>query len=438
MDDALYPYWKRNLTVIWITQFFTLGAISLVLPFVPYYLRELAPAASDGQLRAYSAISALVTQVAFAIAAPVWGWVADRFGRKKMLLRAVFGASAVMLLMGFSRTVGEFIALRFIQGLLTGTMSASMTLVSCSTPPEKRGFALGILSSSFFSGDMAGLTLGGILAENFGYRNSFYITSTILAVMAVCVLFGAVEKFTPAPPERQDDAGGRLGRLLHSWKALIWPMLPILLLYVFASLSRYLDQSQLALYIERLNGGSAFGGKELCTSVIMGAGSLGAIISGFTLSRFIDKRAKFIAVSIGVVAGCAMLMMAFLPHLLPMEPRIPLVWLAHPGLSATAGVLALIPLRFIMVFAAGGMEPICHSWLTKATSPEHQGVMFGYAQTFRAIGSSLAHIAAGVIAPTLGLTAIYIAGPVAFLVFVAAVQLSYPHIQRCMAQNTPR
>lgn len=436
MSDLAYPYWRRNLTVLWFSQFFTLGSISLVLPFVPYFLRELAPSYSEEQLRVCSAASALVTQVAFAVAAPVWGWVADRYGRKKMLLRAVFGVSVVMGLMGMSTSVAMFIALRFIQGLFTGTMSASMTLVSCSTPPEKRGFAVGILSSSFFSGDMAGLTLGGILAENFGYRNSFFITAAISLVMGLIVLVGTVEKFSAggARDEVPRLAGeSRVHHLFHVWQVLIVPMLPILLLYVFCSLARYLDQSQLALYIEKLNGGAGFRGKELCTSIIMGAGSLGAIISGFVLSRFVDRRARFIATAIGLIAAAAMLMMAVLPYCLPMEPRFSLAWLGHPRLTTTLCALALVPLRFIMIFAAGGMEPICHTWLTKATSPEHQGVMFGYAQTFRAIGSSLAHIAAGIIAPTLGLTAIYVAGPVAFIIFVIAVQAAYPHIVRRMA-----
>ncbi len=437
-SDLQYPYWKRNLTVIWITQFFTLGSISLILPFVPYFLRELAPNVSEEQLRVYSAMSQLVTQIAFAIVAPIWGWLADRYGRKKMLLRAVFGVAVIMFLMGHSPSVSVFIVLRFIQGCLTGTMSASMTLVSCSTPPEKRGFALGMLSSAFFSGDMAGLTLGGILAENFGYRNSFFITSGVALIMGFAVLFGAVEKFVRVESDPVTLPGtahlGRVATILHSWKVLVIPMLPILMLYIFGSLSRYFDQSQLALYIEKLNGGPAFSGREISTSFIMAAGSLGAIISGFLLSRFIDRYPRIIALSVGTIAGIAMLMMAILPQLMPMEPRIPLTWIAHPHITVTSCILLMIPLRFVMIFAAGGIEPICHTWLTKATEPEHQGVMFGYAQTFRAIGCSLAHLCAGIVAPTLGLTAIYIAGPIAFLLFVIAVQTSYPAIQRRIAR----
>ena len=149
--DLEYPKWRQNLAVLWFTQFCSSGAFSIVLPFCPYFMRELLPGASEERIRLYAALSAMLPLLSYTICAPLWGWVADRFGRKKMILRAAFGGGMTLLLMGFAQNVMQFLALRVVQGFLTGTVTATLTLISGTTPPERQGFAMGTISSAVFA-----------------------------------------------------------------------------------------------------------------------------------------------------------------------------------------------------------------------------------------------------------------------------------------------
>ncbi|MBO4620799.1 MAG: MFS transporter [Victivallales bacterium] len=407
-----YPYWRRNLWVLWVAQFVSVCGFSLSIPFAPYFLRELAPEATAAQIRFYAALAAFISQLGFAIFSPIWGWLADRYGRKNMALRAAFGGTLVLGLMGFSQNVTQFILLRALQGILTGTIAASMTLIACTTPQEKQGYALGIYSSSLFSGDMTGLFLGGFMAANFGFRNSFHISAILVLGTALLILFGAREDFHREAPL----ADAIRNHESDLWHSALLPALPALFIYSFSCLAYCLDESQVALYVEQLNGGPAQPGRELLTSLTLGAGSLGAMSAGLILSHFIDRNPSRLACLSAIAAGLAMLTMALLPQWLPATPRAPFL-----GHFATWSALCLIPLRLLTVFFAGGVDTICNTWISKVTLPAHRGIMFGISRTFRAIGTCSGHLTAGAVAPTLGITTLYYIGPLAFFLLATMV-----------------
>ena len=417
-SSSEYPYWRRNLAVLWISQFFSLCGFSMSVPFAPYFLRELAPEATEPQIRFYAALSSLFVQLTFAFASPLWGWVADRYGRKKMVLRAATMGVVILALMGFCQSVYQFLSLRLMQGIFTGTIAASTTLIACNTPQEKQGYALGILSSSIFSGDMTGLLIGGVLSSHFGFRTSFHISALMLIVTTLMVVFLVKEKFTPVV--KKADSATKAALSGGTWALVLLPALPVLCIYGIASLARLMDQSQIALYVEQLNGGPNYAGRELYTSWIMGAGSLGAVTAGFLLSKHIDKTPARIAMRLAIFAGISVLIMAALPFIAPPVTHIhPL----HLSLMTTWAVVYLIPLRFLMIFCAGGMEPICTSWISKVTEPRHRGVMFGYAQAVRSCCSGLGHLSAGVIAPLLGINALYWTIPLPFFLLAIVIML---------------
>lgn len=423
------PYWRRNLTVLWFSQFVSLCGFSMSVPFAPYFLRELSEGASESRVRLYAGLSSLLTQLAFAIMAPVWGMLADRFGRKRMVLRAAGMGAVVLGCMGLCQEVWQFLALRFLQGCFTGTIAASTTLVACCAPQKRQGYALGILSSSVYSGDMAGLLLGGVLAGRFGFRNSFHISCGLLMVTTLLVLFLVREDFTPLRKmvDTTVQKAANSTTLRTTLAVVVLPALPVLLIYGCCSMGRLMDQSQIALYVELLNGGTGYPGRELYTGWIMGAGALGAVTAGFLLARFIDRHAARMATLMGLGAALAVLVMAALPFLVPSAPRVSLFGV---GQATTWAVVAMVPLRFVMIFCGGGMEPICTAWIAKVTLPENRGAMFGYAQAVRSIGSGLGHLGACVVAPVLGVNAVYWVIPAAFLVMVAMVGAFKGCIQR--------
>ena len=422
-----FRHWRQNLVVLWTTQFLTNIAFSISLPFCAYFVRELSPGASEERVRMYAALSAMMPQLAYTICAPLWGWVADRFGRKRMILRATFGGCLALLLMSFAQNAWQFLWLRLFQGMLTGSVTASLTLISATTPSEKQGFAMGAMSSAVFAGDMSGLFIGGLLASHFGYRNSFRISSVLLAFCTVLVIALVHETFKAVKSMGKGNSWAKIGAV---W-GVLGPAMPVMILVTVAGLAQLYDGSQAALYIEQLNG-LGFTGKELCTSLIMGAGSLGAVTAGFTVSRLIDRHPFFIGIFSGVFCAFTMLAMAILPDILPMSPRVDLGWLGVPDATATPCVLGLLPLRFLMVFGAGTITPICHAWISKVTLPAHRGMMFDMSLAFRAVGASVTNIVAGLVAAGISLRAVYWTGPVFFLLFALLIWLFQRQIQeRC-------
>src|SRR5262245_27178340 len=123
-----------------------------------------------------------------ALMTPVWGYIGDRVGRKAMVVRALLGLSVALVLMGFARTPAELLALRIVQGMVSGFIPAAIALVSQAAPRADLGYALGTLSSAQAAGVVIGPLLGGVLADALGFRNLFFVTAAIEAVCGIAVI----------------------------------------------------------------------------------------------------------------------------------------------------------------------------------------------------------------------------------------------------------
>src|SRR5205823_6634937 len=136
-----------------------------------------------------------------AISAPLWGIIADRYGRKPMVLRAMFAGSVTIALMSLAQRPWHLLVLRFFEGAFTGTVTASTTLVASTTPRERMGFGLGMMQMAVFSGSSVGPLLGGVLGDRLGYRPTFVVAGSMLFISAILVLTLVREEFTrPARP----------------------------------------------------------------------------------------------------------------------------------------------------------------------------------------------------------------------------------------------
>jgi DHA1 family multidrug resistance protein-like MFS transporter len=197
--------WQRNLAAIWIGQLIAIAGFSVTLPFLPYYVQELGITGVD-QVAFWAGLITSAQATTMALVAPIWGSLADRYGRKIMVVRAMFGGAVVIGAMGFTRNVYQLLILRAIQGTLTGTVPASTTLVASSAPSERRGFALGVLQMAFYLGASVGPLLGGFVADTLGYRAAFFVTGGLLFLAGVLVSTLVREQFTP--PEETRDASG--------------------------------------------------------------------------------------------------------------------------------------------------------------------------------------------------------------------------------------
>ena len=141
--------WRKNLYLIFVTEFVVIMAFSFVNPFLPLFIQKLG-GFDNKQAAFWAGIALGGGGLAMFLSSPVWGIIADRRGRKLMVLRAMFGASVILALMGIVSNVYAFIALRCAQGLLSGTVAAATALVAADTPRDKIPFAMGLIMLAIF------------------------------------------------------------------------------------------------------------------------------------------------------------------------------------------------------------------------------------------------------------------------------------------------
>lgn len=202
------PIWRQNLLVLSIAVFIAGIAFSEVMPFLPLYINTLGNFTHQ-QLNFWSGFIYSGTFFVSALISPWWGKLADKKGRKPMILRAALGMAIVIGAMGLVSNVWELLFLRMLQGVFAGFISNSNTLIATETPKHHAGQALGTMSSSVTAGTLLGPMLGGFLASAFSYRVTFFITGGLLLITFFLSVFFVHEKgFKPVTSKKLDKASG--------------------------------------------------------------------------------------------------------------------------------------------------------------------------------------------------------------------------------------
>lgn len=171
--------WKKNLFILSIAVFIAGIAFSEIMPFLPLYVASLGDF-SHQELNFWSGFIYAGMYIVSAIISPWWGKLADKKGRKLMILRASFGMAIAIGAMGLVTNVYQLFALRCLQGLFAGFVSNSNALIATQTPKEKAGQAMGTMASSVTAGTLLGPLVGGFWASIFSYRITFFITGILL------------------------------------------------------------------------------------------------------------------------------------------------------------------------------------------------------------------------------------------------------------------
>ncbi|RVU71351.1 MFS transporter [Lactobacillus xujianguonis] len=207
-NSTTKPIWKRNLFVLSIAVFIAGIAFSEVMPFLPLYIGTLGNF-SHQELNFWSGFIYSGTFFVSAIISPWWGKLADKKGRKLMILHASFGMAFVIGAMSLVTNVWQLFFLRMLQGVFAGFVSNANTLIATETPKHHAGQALGTMSSSVTAGTLLGPMLGGFLASVFSYRVTFFITGGLLLISFLLSLFFVHEDdFKPVTEKKLDKASG--------------------------------------------------------------------------------------------------------------------------------------------------------------------------------------------------------------------------------------
>jgi DHA2 family multidrug resistance protein len=118
--------------------------------------------------------------VAAAIMTPATGYLAARFGQKRLFLVCVTGFVAASMLCGMAQSLSQIVLFRVLQGMFGAALVplAQTTLMNIN-PPEKQGSAMAMFGVAVMAGPVLGPVLGGWLTENYSWRWVFYINLPI-------------------------------------------------------------------------------------------------------------------------------------------------------------------------------------------------------------------------------------------------------------------
>lgn len=243
--------WRRTLRVLWLVQFLTTLAMNLGLTFVPFFLAE------DPTLRVESESARLLyTGLIFAgpffttiLFTPLWGWVADRTGPKRQVVRACLGLGVTQLLMALAQSPAQMVAIRLVQGMVSGVLAASLGLLAVVTPKGQQGGAIAVLQSATPAGQVFGPVLGGILASALGFRPTYALLgSLILGAGLLSWLLLRQEGFVPTA-----SSNPFVGLFRASRRALAQPLLRLALgILVGGQFAFTVAQGVFAIYAGKL------------------------------------------------------------------------------------------------------------------------------------------------------------------------------------------
>lgn len=384
-------HWKKNLLRMWIAQFLATAGFSFATPFIPFYIKEIG-VSDPAQVSMWVAMFAGAGNLALFLSAPFWGFLADIYGRRLMVLRASLVCGMLMPLMAFVPSVGWLVALRFLVGLFAGTVTAAQVLVSSNTPVENRGFALGSLCSSVYGGLMAGTFLGGIVVDTFGYRCAFFISGLCLLAGGFVVLLGVTDNFQKTTSLRAKMRGARLR--LPTFGAAG----PILLLIMLSGFAIRMDIPFMPLLVETVNGPDR---AATWTGIIDSLAAITGVLSGSFLGWLADRTSpRKVAIWSAGLAGLLML------------PQ---------GLAGN--LPTLVSARLGMVFFAGGLVSVFQVWLAKSTPDSQRGMLFGWATSIKSFGWFLSSLAGGALAMHFGVRWVYFGAALAFIALVPVTMI---------------
>src|SRR3954454_8650517 len=367
--DVGQPGWKLTLYAVWAGEMLALIGFSSRVPFLPFYLGDLGVTDVDNQLLWSGGINA-AGAAAMALTASLWGLLADRYGRKPMLLRGLFGGAIVVALMGLATAPWQLIALRIAEGTLTGTVAAATALIATSAPKPRLGYALGMVQTAVFAGAAGGPLLGGIAYDSLGPRGTFLLAGAMLGSGGVIVALFARERLGPQVHSSRSDAG-RWQRLQTSGAFLFSMAMMTMLAAIFViRLTAMAMQPVLPLFIAELTPNNP----DVATiaGFVLGAAGFTSALAAAYFGRLGDRAGHRRVLAISLVAAG----LFYLPMAIVREP-----W----QLALLQGLLGV---------AAGGLIPSANALIAHLTPVERRGAVFGLTAALSGLG--------GFIGPLLG------------------------------------
>ena len=391
---------SRNLVIMWFANFFIAGSMTMVLPFISLYIETFGDF-STTYVQHWSGWTFAITFVTAFIFSPIWGRIGDLFGRKKILIASGIGMGISIFLMGSVTSVWQLFMLRFMMGIFTGFVGMSQAFISTQTPKEIAGKVMGTLQTGSITGSLMGPLLGGILADTFGYADTFKWTSISIFVSAVLVFFTIEKKLAIKEGAKTSYTSKEV--ILHIIHNPV--LLTVLLISSLIQMAHFSVQPILSLYVSELHGPENL---AFFAGIAFSAAGLGNLIMARQWGKIAD-RYGYIKILI------VLLFMAGLFY--------------FPGGFVT-NLWQLVLVRFALGVTIGGIIPVRIAYIRQEAPIAMQGEVLGYNTSLRFFGNIIGPLMGGLISGYFGFTAVFISTSILLILSgVILLAAMYRHLK---------
>jgi DHA1 family multidrug resistance protein-like MFS transporter len=372
-------HWRRNLVIAVFGSFSTAVSLTMLLPILPQFVEQLG-AGSQAAVIQWSGVAFGATFLGTALTSPLWGRLADRFGRKPMLVRAALGMTVFMSLIGVAHSVYQLVALRLLAGLIGGYNSAATVMVGTQAPSTRAGWALGVLSTGAVAGSLLGPLVGGLLPGWIGMRATFFAGGGIIAMAALLTIFLVKEDFDPAKDSRRQTVVKSAARPHQTNRAVVAALIVTAMMVLLANMS---IEPIITVYIAGLDVHADH--LTRIAGVVMAASALGSMLTAPRLGALADRIGSW-----KVIIGCLVVTgLVMIPQALVTDWR------------------ELAGLRLLMGMSLAGLLPAINKLARQAVAEGGAGQMLGYLQSAQSAGMVVGPLVGGAIGVHLGLGSVF-------------------------------
>lgn len=383
--------WKRNLFVLWVGVFFCSTAYSISIPFLPIFLHTSLGV--DEHLETWSGISFGITFLASALIAPYWGSLADKYGRKPMLIRSGYSLSLLYFLTYFITDPYLFLVLRIFQGLLAGYIPASIALVATNTPENEVGYALGVIATAGAMGGIIGPLVGGVVSHTWGNAEAFLFSGFFVLVAALIA--------TLMVQETNIKKSGTRSRVREDVRAA-WAnrsLMSILGVSMLVTVSVMLLEPLITVYVMQL--GVPQQEASLSAGIIFASVGIATVLASPKWGRLGSKTGFTKILFIGLIGGAVGNLLQFF----------------------FTDLYGFGILRFVYGLFFAAVYPSINAMIVKVTEPDFRGRAFSLNQSANQLAMMIGPILGGVLGGILPIRVVFVLNGIALLV-VAFLVLS--------------
>ena len=365
--------WKVVLALLTCNVLFMSASYTMIIPFLPMYLtNELG--VDDTSVSLWAGLSFSVTFFVSAVMAPIWGRIADRKGKRLMAMRASLLIAVSYLLGGIVTSPEQLIIVRVFHGFASGLWPMDLAIMTLYAPQERLGFSLGIMQGTLTAGGVVGPLLGGVLAELFGMRTSFYIGG--LALFINFLAFTCIIKDPPMPKSTVPLTAEEKNPM-HLWHIPI--LRTMMIVSTLAQMVLYILMPVITTYIKALAG--SMDNIVFVAGAVFSLSGIAGAIAAPLWGIYGTRRTYFNSMFLAMLFGGIMFTLQGIPD-------------------------TLMPFA-VMQFGVGlfiaGIQPSLNAIIAQHTPPQLKGSVFGLLFSAQQIGGAAGPLLGGVVATYLGM-----------------------------------